>query len=93
MDVMMPGIDGLQTCRRLKLDTRTKDIPVIFISAKTQIQDVIEGFNAGGVDYINKPIRREEVEVRVRTHLEIIALFKMQESLTATLTEKKMPPF
>lgn len=88
LDIMMPGIDGLETCRRLKKDPITKDIPVIFVSAKTGIQDIIDGFKVGAVDYINKPIRREEVLVRVHTHLEIVALFRAQEKLTQELAQK-----
>jgi DNA-binding response OmpR family regulator len=82
---MMSGIDGLETCRILKKDPLTKDIPIIFVSAKTDIQDIIDGFKVGAVDYINKPIRREEVLVRVHTHLEIVALFKAQEKLSQDL--------
>lgn len=89
LDVMMPGIDGLETCRRLKQDPKTKDIPVIFVSAKTAIEDIIDGFKVGGVDYINKPIRREEVVVRVHTHLEIVALFRQQEKLTQELVHSE----
>ncbi|NQZ12193.1 MAG: hybrid sensor histidine kinase/response regulator [Algicola sp.] len=88
LDVMMPGIDGLETCRMLKKDPVTKDIPIIFVSAKTDIQDIIDGFKVGAVDYINKPIRREEVLVRVHTHLEIVALFKAQEKLSQVLAQK-----
>ncbi|MFT4926323.1 MAG: two-component system NtrC family sensor kinase [Phenylobacterium sp.] len=88
LDVMMPGIDGFETCRRLKQHPQLKDIPVIFISAKTETQDVIDGFSVGGVDYIHKPIRHEEVLARVHTHLEIVALFKAQQKLTDELAEK-----
>ncbi len=89
LDVMMPGIDGLETCRRLKQDPKTKDIPVIFVSAKTAIEDIIDGFKVGAVDYISKPIRREEVIVRVHTHLEIVALFRQQEKLTEELVHSE----
>jgi two-component system NtrC family sensor kinase len=88
MDVMMPQMDGMEVCRRLKADERTKGIPVIFISANTEIQNLIDGFAAGGVDYINKPIRREEVLVRVRNHLEIVALFEIQQQLSQAMSEK-----
>ena len=69
LDIMMPGIDGYETCRRLKADPATRDIPVIFITAKTETEDLVKGFDLGGVDYITKPIRQEEVCVRVQTHL------------------------
>ena len=70
LDVMMPGIDGFETCRRLKADERTAQVPVIFLTARDDAADIAEGFAAGGVDYIVKPFRKEEVLVRVQTHLE-----------------------
>jgi serine phosphatase RsbU (regulator of sigma subunit) len=71
LDVIMPGIDGFETCRRLKMDERTKNIAVIFMTALTSTEDKIKGFQAGGVDYITKPIHHEEVLARVTTHLHI----------------------
>jgi len=71
LDVMMPGMDGFETCRRMKANQSTGDIPVIFITAKDEITSIIEGFQVGGVDYITKPFQHEEVRVRVRTHLTI----------------------
>jgi len=88
LDVMMPGIDGFETCRRLKAMEETRHIPIIFVTAKADMKDIVEGFKAGGVDYINKPIRREEVVARVRTHLEIMILFEAQRDLTKELAEK-----
>lgn len=70
LDVMMPDMDGFETCRQLKSQDSTQDIPIIFITAKTDIEDLMEGFRAGAVDYITKPFRQEEVCVRVRTHLQ-----------------------
>ena len=55
LDVMMPGIDGFETCRYLKADDATADIPVIFITAKEETESLVEGFRVGGVDYITKP--------------------------------------
>lgn len=70
LDVLMPpGIDGFETCRRLKANEKTAEIPVIFITALLDVNDKIVGFQAGGVDYITKPLRHEEVLVRVHTHL------------------------
>ena len=69
LDIMMPGMDGFETCRRLKVDKRLSDIPVIFITAKDETESVVEGFQVGGVDYITKPFQEEEVLVRVHTHL------------------------
>lgn len=69
LDVMMPGIDGFETCRRLKSNDRTKDVPVIFLTARTDMKDQLTGFAVGGVDYLTKPFRREELLARVNTHV------------------------
>ncbi|ETW94447.1 MAG: transcriptional regulator [Candidatus Entotheonella factor] len=69
LDVKMPGIDGFETCRRLKASERTHDIPVIFMTALTDTVDKVQGFQAGAVDYVTKPIDHEEVLARVTTHL------------------------
>ncbi|MCH8207911.1 MAG: response regulator [Nitrospinae bacterium] len=71
MDIMMPGIDGFEACRQLKANETTQDIPVIFISAKSETRDFIKGFSIGAVDYITKPFREEEVLARVHTHLRL----------------------
>ena len=71
LDVMMPGIDGLETCRRLKADPAHTDIPVIFMTALDDVVDKVAGFAAGAVDYITKPLQPEEVLARVRTHLRL----------------------
>ncbi len=71
LDIMMPNIDGYEVCRRLKEDENTKDIPVIFISAKGQDADEMEGFRLGAVDYITKPISPPIVLTRVKTQLKI----------------------
>jgi len=69
LDIMMPGIDGFETCRRLKSQPQTQSIPVIFISAKNEVEDILMGFSVGGVDYISKPFYAEEVCARVKNHL------------------------
>ncbi len=69
LDVMMPGTDGFTFCRKLKSDERFLEIPVIFLTAKTEISDLVEGFSVGGLDYVAKPFQKEELLVRVRTHL------------------------
>jgi DNA-binding response OmpR family regulator len=84
LDVMMPGIDGFETCRRLKADDATSHIPVIFLTSLSEVADKIKGFQAGGVDFITKPFQVEEVLARVQTHLTIRHL---QESLKATNTQ------
>jgi len=71
MDVMMPGMDGFEVCRRLKDDPTTHGIPVIFITALDEIMDKVKGFSVGGVDYVTKPFQPEEVLARVGLHLEI----------------------
>ena len=71
LDIMMPEMDGFETCRRLKAASSTAEIPVIFITAKDEMSSVVKGFEVGGVDYITKPFRHEEVRARVQTHLTI----------------------
>ena len=69
LDIMMPGMDGYEVCRQLKADESTKDIPVIFITAKVETNDEVKGFNVGGVDYITKPFSPQAVLARVKAHL------------------------
>lgn len=69
LDVMMPGIDGFETCRRLKANESSKDIPVIFMTALSETVDKLRGFNVGAVDYLTKPIQEEELKARVTTHI------------------------
>ena len=71
LDVMMPGIDGYETCRRLKSDAATRDIPVIFLTAKVEVSDIVMGFEVGAVDYVAKPLRAAELLSRIDTHLEL----------------------
>lgn len=70
LDVLMPGIDGYETCRLLKHDPETKDIPIIFMTALSSTEDKVKGFKVGAVDYITKPIQPEEVLARINLHLE-----------------------
>jgi two-component system, sensor histidine kinase and response regulator len=69
MDIMMPGLNGYEVCRRLKQDIRFQDIPVIFVTGKSEVADERLGFEVGAVDYITKPISPPIVKARVRTHL------------------------
>ena len=71
LDIMMPGIDGYEVCKRIKSDPRFLDIPVIFLTAKADIDSMTKGFEVGGVDYIIKPFHANELLVRVKTHLEL----------------------
>jgi signal transduction histidine kinase len=96
LDINMPEMDGYEVCRRLKTDPRWRDIPVLFISALTDTADKIRAFQAGGVDYVGKPFQFEEVDARVRTHLELrrkslaleenLARLQEMERLRDTLT-------
>jgi len=89
LDIMMPeGIDGFETCRKLKTNDTTKDIPVLFMSALTDTFDKVEGFNVGAVDYITKPIEIEELISRVHTHLSISRLQKELFEMNMHLEEK-----
>ena len=74
LDVNMPGLSGFQTCRELKRDDTTRDVPVIFITANDGTESVVEGFQAGGVDYVTKPFKAEEVLTRLETHLKVSQL-------------------
>lgn len=71
LDIMMPVMDGFSTCERLKAENRTKDIPVIFLTAMTEISEIKRAFDVGGVDYVVKPFNATELLARVRTHLEL----------------------
>lgn len=71
LDVMMPGMDGIEVCRRLKDNPETQAIPVIFITARTSAEDIVRGFEVGGQDYIAKPFKSAEMLARVRTHLQL----------------------
>ncbi len=80
LDIMMPGIDGFEVCRRLKTSTETKDIPVIFLSALSDTENITKGFEYGAIDYVTKPFKQEEVLVRIKTQL----------ALRYALVEKEM---
>ncbi|MBE9097347.1 response regulator [Tychonema sp. LEGE 07203] len=71
LDVLMPGIDGFETCRRLKAGDLTKEIPVIFMTALNETEDKVKGFSLGAVDYVTKPIQNEEVLARAKAHLSV----------------------
>ncbi|MBP7232379.1 MAG: response regulator [Syntrophaceae bacterium] len=71
LDIVMPGMDGFEVCRKLKAETRTRNIPIIFITAKGSEEDQIRGFELGAVDYVTKPFIPIVVKARVKTHLEL----------------------
>ncbi|MGR3320159.1 MAG: response regulator [Candidatus Anammoxibacter sp.] len=71
LDILMPGVDGYEVCRKLKQSEKTKDISVIFITSKDEAEDEIEGIELGGVDYIKKPFNISIVKARVKSHIEL----------------------
>ncbi len=87
LDVMMPGIDGFETCRRLKAMPETADIPVIFMTALSDTSDKVTGFEAGGVDYVTKPIQIAEALVRINTHLGLRAVRRELAQRNAALQD------
>lgn len=81
LDVMMPEMDGFETCRRLKASEQWRQIPVIFLTAKTETADIVKGFELGAVDYVAKPFNAHELLARVNTHLTIDRLHRENERL------------
>jgi len=71
LDIMMPGMDGYEVCRRLKSESKTQDIPVIFVTSMTEIEDEAKGLKVGAIDYITKPINAAIVKARIKNHLEL----------------------
>ncbi len=90
LDVMMPGLDGLETCRRLKASAETKDIPVIFMTALSEPMDKIKGFHVGAVDYITKPFQQEEVLARIENQLQIRRLQRQLEEQNRQLQQSQL---
>lgn len=84
LDVMMPDIDGFEVCKQLKADESVTHIPVIFLTARTEMEDLVRGFEIGAVDYVTKPFNATELLVRVRTHLSVHML---QAALRKSLEE------
>ena len=88
LDVMMPGLSGYDVCEELRKDERTKEIPIIFLTAKSEKEDVIKGFELGAQDYVTKPFDARELMERVKTHLELKIQREMLESMNDILEEK-----
>lgn len=93
LDIVMPQPDGFQVCKKLKASPRTKDIPIIFLSAKTETGDIVKGFELGAVDYVTKPFEKAELLARINTHLalrkareEIIRLEQKNAALAVAVT-------
>jgi two-component system, sensor histidine kinase and response regulator len=87
LDIKMPEMDGFEVCRLLKADPQLREIPVVFLSALSETSDKVLAFEAGGVDYVTKPFRIEEVEARVRTHLQLRQLQQELEEHNQRLEE------
>lgn len=94
MDVTMPDMDGFETCRRLKADSETQDIPILFLTARVDTPDVVTGFQVGGVDYILKPFQQEELIARVKTHIRLkrlmAALVDKNDALEKEIAQRKV---
>ena len=95
LDIVMPNMDGLEVCRRLKADETTADIPVLFITAQTALEDETRAFEAGGVDFITKPVVPATVRARVRTHLllkaqgDLLRAFVFVDGLTGVANRRR----
>ena len=87
LDIMMPGMDGYEVCRRLKADQKARAIPVIFVTAKSEAKDEIKGLSLGAVDYITKPISPPRVEARIKSHLALRGAQKKLEEQNKELIE------
>lgn len=88
LDIKMPDMDGYEVCTALKNNPQTKDIPVLFISALSDVSDKIKAFNVGGLDYINKPFQFDEVKARVSTHLKLkVYQDRMEEKIAQGICE------
>lgn len=71
LDIKMPEMDGYEVCQILKKEKKTEDIPIIFLTAKTETEDIVKGFDVGGVDYVTKPFNTRELLARIKTHVEL----------------------
>lgn len=88
LDIMMPGMDGYEVCEKLRANEQTKDVPVIFLTAKTEKDDIVKGFEAGGQDYITKPFDARELMERVKTQLELKTQREILKNMNVILEEK-----
>jgi chemotaxis protein methyltransferase CheR len=88
LDVLMPGVDGYETCRRLKQHPQTREIPIIFITALADIADKVRGFGLGAVDYVTKPFQQDEVLARVSTHMTLRRLQRALQSANERLEQR-----
>lgn len=88
LDIGLPGLDGYGACQRLRSDAATQDLPIIFLSARVDAEDIVHGFDVGGSDYVTKPIRERELLARIRVHVRVKQLQDRlrQQSATDSLT-------
>jgi len=87
LDIMMPEMDGFEVCRRLKASPKTSNIPIIFLTAKTESEDIVTGFEMGAVDYVTKPFTASVLVARVRTHLDLKMIQERQAKTITSLEE------
>ncbi len=85
LDISMPGMDGFEVCRRLKQEPSLREVPVVFVSAMSEIREILKGFDIGAVDYVTKPFQREELLARVRNHIE---LYRLRNHLGELVVER-----
>ncbi len=88
LDIMMPEIDGFRVCQTLKENIETRSIPVIFLTARAQVEDIVKGFELGGADYLVKPFNDRELVARVRSHLELVRLQEILRNKNRKLVEE-----
>ncbi|MFZ4401751.1 MAG: hybrid sensor histidine kinase/response regulator [Bacteroidales bacterium] len=100
LDIMMPEMDGFEVCKKVKANPETKEIPIVFLTAKNQTEDIVEGFKIGAVDYIIKPFKKDELLIRVKNHLElaisrkkIIEMNKTRDKLYSIIAHDIRSPF
>lgn len=89
LDIMMPGIDGYEVCKEVKSDDETKDIPIIFLTAKVEKEDIVKGFKLGAIDYVTKPFQQEELMARVETQIRLRMAQKEKEALSKKIAESE----
>ncbi len=88
LDIMMPGMDGYEVCQKLRQDKRAQEVPVIFLTAKTEKKDIIKGFEAGGQDFVTKPFDARELMERVKTQLKLRYQQELLKNMNAVLEQK-----
>lgn len=87
LDIMLPDINGFEVCKKIKSNENLKDIPVIFFTSLSNVDDIVKGFEAGGVDYVTKPFNKDELLVRIKNHLDLINSKRKIELQTRELTQ------